>query len=79
MGDLTHHPVLLLQKPLTEFAYDTDPKQSAQTRLKYLTQFAADRTAVLAYHFAWPGIGHIAKAGDGFKYYPTGMNMTGPG
>jgi hypothetical protein len=34
---------------------------------------------VLAYHFAWPGIGHIAKAGDGFKYYPAGMTMTGPG
>ena len=27
IGDLTHHPVLLMEKPLTEFAYDTDPKQ----------------------------------------------------
>jgi glyoxylase-like metal-dependent hydrolase (beta-lactamase superfamily II) len=34
IGDLTHHPTLLMKKPLTEFAYDTDPKQSAQTRLK---------------------------------------------
>ena len=25
VGDLAHHPVLLLEKPLTEFKYDTDP------------------------------------------------------
>jgi glyoxylase-like metal-dependent hydrolase (beta-lactamase superfamily II) len=32
VGDLAHHPALLLQKPLTEFKYDTNPKQSAQSR-----------------------------------------------
>ncbi len=65
LGDLTHHPVLLMEKPLTEFAYDTDPKQSAQTRLKMLTMLAKNRIPVLAYHFAWPGIGHVAENGQG--------------
>jgi len=75
IGDLTLHPVLLMQKPLTEFAYDTDPKQSAQTRVKTLTMLAEKRIPILAYHFAWPGIGHVAKQGDGFRYYPEPMNM----
>jgi glyoxylase-like metal-dependent hydrolase (beta-lactamase superfamily II) len=75
IGDLAHHPVLLLEKPLTEFAYDTDPKQSAQTRVKMLSMLAANRIPLLAYHFAWPGIGHVAKQGDGFRYYPEPMNM----
>ena len=75
IGDLTHHPVLLMEKPLTEFAYDTDPKQSAQTRVKALNMLAANRIPILAYHFAWPGIGHVAKQGDGFRYYPEPMNM----
>ncbi|WP_315836044.1 MBL fold metallo-hydrolase [Bradyrhizobium prioriisuperbiae] len=75
IADLTHHPVLLLEKPLTEFAYDTDPKQSAQSRVKMLTTLATNRTPVLAYHFAWPGIGHIAKQGDGFRYFPEPMKM----
>jgi glyoxylase-like metal-dependent hydrolase (beta-lactamase superfamily II) len=75
IGDLTHHPVLLMEKPLTEFAYDTDPKQSAQTRVKMLTMLATNRVPVLAYHFAWPGIGHVAKQGDGFRYFPTPMKM----
>ena len=25
--------------------------------------------------FAWPGYGHVAKAGDGFRYYPEPMKM----
>lgn len=75
IGDLAHHPVLLLEKPLTEFAYDTDPKQSAQSRVKMLTMLADKRVPVLAYHFAWPGIGHVAKQGDGFRYYPEPMKM----
>ena len=75
VGDLTHHQVLLLEKPLTEFAYDTDPKAAAQTRVRYLNSFAANRTTVLAYHFPFPGIGNIAKAGDGFRYFPRPMDM----
>ena len=75
VGDLAHHPVLLLQKPLTEFKYDTDPKQSAQSRVKMLSMLADKKIPLLAYHFAWPGVGHVAKQGDGFRFYPEGMKM----
>jgi len=75
LGDLTHHAVLLLERPLMEFSYDTDPKQSAQSRVKMLTMLAANKIPVMSYHFAWPGYGHVAKAGDGFRYYPEPMNM----
>ena len=73
VGDLAHHPVLLLQHPRTQFAYDTDPAQSAESRVRMLTMLAANRTPLLAYHFAWPGIGHVAKFGDGFHYIPAPM------
>ena len=36
LGDLSHHQVLLIEKPRMEFAYDTDPKQAASTRVKLL-------------------------------------------
>ncbi len=75
IGDLTHHPVLLMEKPLTEFAYDTDPKQSALTRVRVLNMLAANRIPVLAYHFAWPGIGNVVKFNDGFRYLPAPMEM----
>lgn len=75
LGDLSHHSVLLMEKPRMEFSYDTDPKQSAATRVRLLDMLAANRIPVMAYHFAWPGYGHVAKAGDGFRYYPEPMNM----
>jgi hypothetical protein len=56
IADLAHHPILLLEKPLTEFMYDTDPKQSAESRAKMPTMLAQNRTRLLAYHFAFPGI-----------------------
>jgi len=75
MGDLTHHQILLLEKPLMEFAYDSDPKQSAQTRVKLLTMLAEKQVPVMSYHFPWPGFGHLAKAGDGFRYFAEPMQM----
>jgi hypothetical protein len=75
IGDLTHHQVLLVEKPRIEFAFDTDPKQSANTRVRFLAMLAANRTPLLAYHFPWPGVGHVAKAGDGFRYFPSPMQM----
>ena len=34
-----------------------------------------EKVPIVAYHFAWPGYGHVAKQGDGFRYYPAPMNM----
>lgn len=78
-GDLAHHQVLLLRKPMWEFAFDTDPKQSAQTRSRMLDRFATDRTAFLSYHFPWPGLGHVAREGDGYEWHPAPMNLTALG
>ncbi len=75
VGDLAHHPVLLLENPRTQFAYDTDPVQSAESRVRMLTMLASNRIPLLAYHFAWPGVGHVAKQGDGFRYYPLPMDL----
>src|SRR3954468_19860380 len=75
LGDLTHHPVLLLEKPRMEFSYDSDPKQAAESRVKLLGTIAANKIPVMSYHFAWPGYGHIAKTSEGFHYYPEAMSL----
>jgi glyoxylase-like metal-dependent hydrolase (beta-lactamase superfamily II) len=75
-GDLAHHQILLLRQPMMEFAYDTDPKQSAQTRTRMLDRIASDRMAMLSYHFPWPGLGHVRKWDSGFGWYPAPMNVT---
>jgi glyoxylase-like metal-dependent hydrolase (beta-lactamase superfamily II) len=75
IGDLTHHQVLLVEKPRIEFAYDTDSKQSANTRVRVLDMLAANRIPLIAYHFPWPGVGHVAKQGEGFRFFPTPLQM----
>ncbi|MEN5082409.1 MBL fold metallo-hydrolase [Bosea sp. TWI1241] len=75
LGDLTHHAVLLTENPRLEFAYDHDPKQAVQSRVRLLTMLAEEKMPVMSYHFAWPGFGNLAKAGDGFRYYPAPMQM----
>ncbi|MQB07955.1 MBL fold metallo-hydrolase [Agrobacterium tumefaciens] len=75
MGDLTHHHVLLMERPMMEFKYDTDPKLSARSRTRVLDMLATDRIQVMSYHFAWPGTGHVAREGDGFRYIQSPMQM----
>lgn len=67
-ADLAHHSLLLLQKPRMGFSFDSDPAQAAATRVRVLDMLAAGRISMLGYHFPWPGVGHVAKQGDGFRY-----------
>ncbi|MES0172580.1 MBL fold metallo-hydrolase [Mesorhizobium sp. M0006] len=75
LGDLTHHHVLLFERPWMEFKYDMDPKLSARSRTRVLDMLATDGIQVMSYHFAWPGAGHVAKEGDGFRYFPSSMQL----
>jgi glyoxylase-like metal-dependent hydrolase (beta-lactamase superfamily II) len=75
LGDLSHHAILLLEKPRMEFSYDTDPKQAANTRVKLLDMLATNKIPVMSYHFAWPGYGHVIKAGEGFHYIAEPMQI----
>ena len=73
-GDLMHH-VILIEKPQMEVAFDTDPKQGVQTRIKVMDMLAAQRMLTLVYHMPWPGLGHIAKQGDGFRFVAEPMQV----
>jgi glyoxylase-like metal-dependent hydrolase (beta-lactamase superfamily II) len=74
IGDLTHH-VILVEKPRMEVAFDTDPKQGVETRIKVMDMLARERMPALIYHLPWPGIGHFAKRGDGFHYVAAPMQL----
>jgi glyoxylase-like metal-dependent hydrolase (beta-lactamase superfamily II) len=73
-GDLIHH-VILIEKPQMEVAFDTDPKQGVQTRIKMMDMLAAQRMLTLVYHLPWPGLGHFAKQGEGFRFIAEPMQV----
>jgi hypothetical protein len=60
----------------TEFKYDTDPKQSAQSRVKMLSMLADKKIPLLAYHFAWPGHRPRGQAGRRLPL-PSGRDEDG--
>jgi glyoxylase-like metal-dependent hydrolase (beta-lactamase superfamily II) len=70
-GDLAHHHVIPIEKPRVEFAFDTDGRQAAATRIKIFGMLAAQRIPIVSYHFPWPGVGYLGKQGEGFRYYPS--------
>jgi glyoxylase-like metal-dependent hydrolase (beta-lactamase superfamily II) len=75
IADLSHHHVLLLERPRARFVFDTDPAQAAATRVKIFDMIATDRVPILAYHFPWPGLGHLAKAGEGYRYIASPISL----
>lgn len=70
-GDIAHHHVLVVERPRLEFTYDTDGKQAVASRLRVFDMLAAQRIPFVTYHFPWPGLGHLAKRGEAFSYFPA--------
>jgi glyoxylase-like metal-dependent hydrolase (beta-lactamase superfamily II) len=50
------------------FGFDTVPEQGIATRKALLDRIATDRLQILGYHFPWPGVGRIERAGDGYRF-----------
>ncbi|MGI3900383.1 MAG: MBL fold metallo-hydrolase [Janthinobacterium lividum] len=73
IGDLVHHSVMLLENPLIHFYADLDPSRAAETRMKTLTMLAETRARLFACHFPWPGLGHVAVQGEGFRFFPEAI------
>lgn len=73
IGDIAHHHVISVETPRKAFAYDTDGQLGVTSRLKAFEMLTALRIPLIAYHFPWPGIGHLGRYGDGFRYFPSPM------
>lgn len=73
IGDLGHQPLLQMENPRAEFAFDTDPKQGVSSRLRVFDMVASGKIPIVAYHFPWPGLGHVARNGDHYRYVAIEM------
>jgi glyoxylase-like metal-dependent hydrolase (beta-lactamase superfamily II) len=69
--DITFHDPLSYTFPASESAYDYDKAQGARTRIEKLAWLAESRMRLISYHAPWPGIGHVARAGEAFRYVPA--------
>lgn len=77
-GDLCHHYVLLLQRPEWSFQFDYDKPAATAQRHRIYDFVASNRHAVLAYHFPFPGLGHLRKDTTGYNWQPIELERQLP-
>lgn len=66
-GDMMHH-ALQCREPDWSSVFDTDRKQAAQSRRRFLSQVADTSTLILPIHFPNPTVGLVAADGERFRY-----------
>ncbi|MFW2541121.1 MBL fold metallo-hydrolase [Primorskyibacter sp. 2E107] len=71
LGDSMNHAYMSFAQPGWYNNFDMDGDQTVTTRKRLLDMAATDRMAVLGYHFPFPGVGHVRKAGDAYQFVPA--------
>jgi len=61
-GDTSNHYVMSLKNPDWHFGFDSDPEQATKTRIALFNHLAEENIKVLAYHFPFPGVGHVVAS-----------------
>ena len=69
-GDIVHATPLQFPHPEWAIAFDVDQDQAIATRQNVFDMTAADRLRIAGMHIAFPGVGHVTKAGSGYAFVP---------
>lgn len=71
LGDSMNHAYMNFAHPGWVNNFDMDADTTQNTRKRLLDMAAADRMAVLGYHFPFPGVGHVRTRGDAYEFVPA--------
>ena len=72
-SDVCNHFALFAPHPGWHGFFDQDPPQAEATRRRVYDMLAAEQLPVQAYHFPFPALARIEKAGEGYRV----VHMTG--
>ena len=71
LGDSMSHAYTNFAHPEWYNGFDADGDQTVATRKRLLDMAAEDRIAILGYHFPFPGVGHVQREGDHYRFVPA--------
>jgi glyoxylase-like metal-dependent hydrolase (beta-lactamase superfamily II) len=74
IGDACNDPRLFARNPEWHLSFDADKPLAVATRRRLLDMAAADRMQISFYHAAFPSTGFVAKAGNGYDWYPASFS-----
>ena len=69
ISDAVLHPIHL-EQPEWHAVVDFAPAEVVATRRQLLSRAAAEKALVLAFHFPFPGLGHVVQKGEGWQWQP---------
>ncbi|MEM7722446.1 MAG: MBL fold metallo-hydrolase [Pseudomonadota bacterium] len=70
-GDIIHAPTVQFTRPEVTIAFDSDQDMAATTRARLMDQVVTDRMMVAGMHLSFPGIGHVDRSGEAFRFVPA--------
>jgi glyoxylase-like metal-dependent hydrolase (beta-lactamase superfamily II) len=73
-SDVTNIPSLFLANPEWSAVFDNDAALAVQTRKKFHEMASAEKAMVTGYHFPFPAVGYVEKAGAGYRMVPVAWN-----
>jgi len=71
-----HVAAVQFADPAVTIRFDSDSTAAAAQRQKAFADAAAHGYWVGAAHLAFPGLGHLTKAGDGYAWLPANYQLT---
>ena len=69
ISDLVLHPIHL-EQPEWCAVFDFSPEEVTATRRRILNRISAEKALMQAFHFPFPGLGHIVEKGNGWEWKP---------
>jgi glyoxylase-like metal-dependent hydrolase (beta-lactamase superfamily II) len=75
-GDTVHIPEVQFARPEITMVPDTDPDTAVVARRRLFDTVARERMLVSGMHLHFPGFGHVAREGDGFRFHPEAWRQT---
>lgn len=76
IGDLIHVATVQMNDPAVTIGFDSDTRAAFAARKKFFDAAARDGELVGGAHLQFPGVGHLAQQGKGYRWIP--VNYTQP-
>ncbi len=70
-GDLVHVDAVQFDDPSVCIKFDSDPEKAAEQRKKTFADAAKHRYLLAFAHVSFPGVGHVRKEGDHYRWIPV--------
>ncbi len=77
LADAVFHPIQL-KYPHWFSLFDLRPEQSVTSRLRLLDRAVGEKALVHAYHFPFPGLGHVIPDGESWRWEPAQLDPSAP-